>query len=148
MLLLLQAAASVPVTDTSIKTTVDAFTDQAGLVAVTVWGLQMLKRSRMFPWLNANTETASSVVSTVIALLAALAIQIHVTSGDSMHGWNGTWAVPDVHILWTGLVRFIGQKMGQEGLYKFLYKEPLEVTPVLPPQMDAAGKPIPKIDAH
>jgi len=149
LMLLLQSSAAataavaqaVPVTDTSIKTTVDAFTDQAGLVAVTVWALQMLKRSRLFPWLNANTATATSVASTVVALLAAMAVQIHVT-GSAALGWQGSFAIPNAHILWTGLIHFIDQKIKQKKLYKFLYKEPLEITPVPAPPMDAGGKPV------
>jgi hypothetical protein len=147
MLMLLQTTAqqvanAIPVTDPGINDTVSAISHQAGLVAITVWGLQVLKRSKLFPYLNANTETATRVVSTLCALFAALAVQISVTSGDAQHGWNGTFAIPSVHVLWDSVIRFCGQKMGQEGLYRLIYKEPAEVVPVTPPAMDAGGKPI------
>ena len=147
MFILLQTTAAavanaVPVTDPGISNTIDAVAHQAGLVAITVWGLQVLKRSKVFPYLNANTTTATSIVSTVVAAMSALAVQFTVT-GDATAGWHGTFAIPSVHVLWDSIIRFCGQKMGQEGLYKLIYKDPIEVTPVPPPPMDTQGKPVP-----
>ena len=138
-----KVAEAVPVTDPGVNSGLDALGHQVGLIGITVWGLQLLKRSKMFPWLNANTETANSIVSTVAALVSALAIQVSIT-GDSTQGWHGTFAIPNVHALGDDVVRFVGSKMGQEALYTFVYKKPVEVTPVAPPPMDQAGKPVEK----
>ncbi len=138
-----KVAEAVPVTDPGVTSGLDALGHQVGLIGITVWGLQLLKRSKWFPWLNANTETATSVVSTVAALLSALAIQFTIT-GDSTQGWHGTFAIPNVHALGDDVVRFVGSKMGQEALYTFVYKKPVEVVPVVPPPMDQAGKPVEK----
>lgn len=146
MMLLLQTAAEalanpVPVTDPAINGTVTAVAHQAGLVAITVWGLEFLKRWKAFRWINANTGTVTRIVSTLAALAAALAVQISVT-GDASTGWHGTFAIPSVHILWDSFIRFAGQKMGQEGLYRLVYDRPQPVIPVRPEPMDAQGKPI------
>lgn len=145
-MLLLQTVATavanaIPVTDPGISNTVDAVAHQAGLAAITVWGLQAVKRSKLFPWINANSESTTRIVSTLAALASALAVQISVT-GDASAGWHGTFAIPSLHVLWDGVIRFCGQKMGQEGLYRLIYKEPVEVTPVPAPIMDQSGKPV------
>lgn len=145
MLMLFQAVATslpsaVPVADTGISTTIDALAHQAGLIAITVYGLQFLKTTRLFPYLNANTETATRLISTLAALLAALAVQISVT-GDANHGWAFSGSIPSAHALWDGVIRFCGQKMGQEFLYRNLVKSPQEVSLVPAPQLDASGKP-------
>ena len=135
-------AAAIPVSDPGISSWVDSLGHQLGMVGMTVWGLQLLKRSKVFPWLNANTETANSVISTCAALISALAIQISIT-GDATAGWHGTFAIPNLHALWETLVRFVGSKVGQETLYTMVYKRPQEVVSVPPPPMDAVGKPAP-----
>ena len=137
-----KVAEAVPVTDPGVTSGLDALGHQVGIIGITVWGLQLLKRSKFFPWLNANTETATSIVSTVAAFLGAVAIQVSVT-GDATQGWHGTFAIPNLHALSDMVVRFVGSKIGQEGLYTLVYKKPVEVTPVAPPPMDRAGKPIP-----
>jgi hypothetical protein len=134
-------SAAVPVSDTGISTTIDALAHQAGLIAVTVYVLQFLKTTRFFPWLNANTETATRIVSTGAALAAALAVQISIT-GDAAHGWAFSGSIPSLHAIWDGAIRFFGQKMGQDFLYRKLVKNPQEVAVVAPASIDPSGKPI------
>lgn len=146
MMLLLQTTAeavanAVPVTDPAINGTVSAVAHQAGLVAITVWLIEFLKRWKAFRWINANTGSVTRVLSTLCALASALAVQISVT-GDASTGWQGTFAIPSVHILWDSFIRFAGQKMGQEGLYRLVYDRPQPVIPVAPEPMDRQGKPI------
>ncbi len=136
-----KVAEAVPVTDPGISSGLDALGHQLGLIGVTVWGLQLLKRSKWFPWINANTETATRVISTAMALFSAVLIQISIT-GDASTGWHGTFAIPNLHALGDGVVRFVGSKLGQEALYGVLYKKPIEVVPVPAPPMDSGGKPV------
>jgi hypothetical protein len=149
MLMLIQAAVAaplpiptVPVTDPSIKNLIDAVSDQTGLVFVSVWLIQYMKRSQwpIFAFINANSGQVTKWASFATALVAALAIQIHI-QGSAALGWNGTFVIPNVHALWTGFVRFCGAKMGQDILYNTVYNKPVEVIPVAAPRMNAAGKP-------
>jgi hypothetical protein len=135
-----KVAEAVPVTDPGVSSGLDALGHQIGLIGITVWVLQQLKRTKFFPWLNANTETANSLVSTGAALVSALAIQFTIT-GDTTAGWHGTFAIPNLHALGDDVVRFVGSKIGQEALYTMLYRRPVEVVPVPPPAMDQGGKP-------
>jgi len=147
MMLLLQAAAdpastAFPVTNPDIHNLIDALADQTGLVFVSVWAVQFMKRSQLFPFINANSGNVTKWISVGTALFSALAIQIHITNGNAAHGWNGTFAIPDLHSLWTSFVRFCGAKMGQDVLYNTVYNKPVEVTLKKPPAMDAGGKPV------
>lgn len=144
MMLLLQAADisnALPVTDPGIKTTVDALADQAGLVAVSVWMIEFMKRSKLFPGINANSAQVTKWVSTGTALASALAVQVHI-EGSAALGWTGTFAIPAAHVLWTSFIRFCGAKLGQDVLYNTVYNKPVEVVPVKREPMDPTGKPI------
>lgn len=145
MMLLLQAAAdvanAVAVTDPGIKTTVDALADQAGLVAVSVWMIEFMKRSKLFPGINANSSEVTKWVSTGTALVSALAVQVHI-EGSAALGWTGTFAIPAAHVLWTSFIRFCGAKLGQDVLYNTVYNKPVEVIPVRREPMDESGKPV------
>lgn len=153
MFILLQAAttAAVPVTNTALTDTINALSSQATLAAITVWLLQKAKESKLeiFSGINANSKTVTSIISTVAALLSALYVQISI-SGDAAHGWTGTFVIPSAHVLWDSIVHFTGQKLGQEALYDYLYRKPVEVTPVTKPSMDTTGKPadVPKIPPY
>jgi len=149
MMLLLQAAAAVAtdpalsVTNPDIHNLIDAVADQAGLVFVSVYAIQFVKKSQLFPFVNANSTQVTKWISVATALFSALAIQIHI-QGSSAAGWHGTFAIPNAHDLWTSFVRFCGAKMGQDVLYNTVYNKPVEVVPVRPVAMDAGGKPVPK----
>lgn len=147
-MLLLQTVATavanaVPVTNPDISNLVDAVSDQFGLVAVSVWVIQFMKRSTMFPGISANTPQITRLVATGMALASALAVQIHV-QGNAEHGWHGTFDIRNAHALWTSFIRFCGAKMGQDGLYNLVYDKPVEVTPVPPEPMNTNGKPLTK----
>lgn len=107
MLMLQAVAETIPVTNPTISNLVDAVSDQFGLVAVSVWVIQFMKRSTMFPGISANTPTVTQWVSTGMALASALAVQVHV-EGSAALGWHGTFAIPSLHILWTSFIRFCG----------------------------------------
>ena len=146
MLILLQATATavagaVPVTDPGIKSTVDAIADQAGLVAVTVWVIEFMKKSKLFPSINANSAQVTKWLSIGAAALSAMLVQIHI-EGSAAIGWHGTFAIPAAHDLWTGFIRFCGAKLGQDVVYNTVYNRPVEVIPVPAPMMDPRGRPI------
>jgi len=133
-----QVANAVPVTDPGIAKWVEGLGDQATLAAGTVWAIQFLKRWPQFKWLNDNTASRTQLVSTIMAIVSGLAVNIHVT-GDATAGW--TINVASAHVLWTAATRCIGQKVGQDWLHN-MYDKPIQVTPVTPTVMDSGGKPI------
>jgi hypothetical protein len=66
---------------------------------VAVWLIQKLKTAGWFPWLSANSATASRVVAIVFAGLAAGGITWQWAGSDvTIHGLN--WATIQQH-LWT-----------------------------------------------
>jgi hypothetical protein len=146
MMLLLQttaqaAANAVPVNNPALTNGLDSVAHSTGLIIATVWILQFLKKAPWFSWLNADSSTATQIVSTVIAFLSAIAVQISFT-GNAGVGWDGTFHIPNAHALVDGISRFFLAKGGQDFLYSTVYKRPMEVTPVLPPKMDSLGKPV------
>jgi len=135
----LQAAAdAVQVSNPALTNQIDAVMHQLGLAGATVYVLQFLKKSPLFPWLNANSETATRIVSTAAALIAAIFVQVTV-QGDTSAGW--VIHVPAAHVLWDCFLRFVGQKLGLEAIYRNLVKTPPEVSIVPPQEFDDAGKP-------
>ena len=135
----LQAAAdAVQVSNPALTNQIDAVMHQLGLAGATVYVLQFLKKSPLFPWLNANSETATRIVSTAAALIAAIFVQVTV-QGDTSAGW--VIHVPAAHVLWDCFLRFVGQKLGLEAIYRNLVKSPPEVAIVPPEKFDAVGKP-------
>ena len=143
MLLLLQTTAqqvanAVPVTDPGIAKWVEGLGDQATLAAGTVWAIQFLKRWPAFKWLNDNTANRTQIVSTIMAIVSGIAVNIHVT-GDAAAGW--VINVANAHVLWNTVTRVIGQKVGQDWLHN-MYDKPIQVVPVTAPVMDEAGKPV------
>lgn len=139
-----QVANAVPVSDPGIAKWVEGLGDQATLAAGIVWSIQFLKRWPAFTWLNDNTANRTQLVSTVMAIFAGMAVNVHIT-GDAALGWN--IGIANAHTLWTTLTRVVGQKVGQDWLHN-MYTKPVEVTPVLPTPMDAGGKPLPEMLPH
>ena len=76
MMLLLQAAAAVatdpalPVTNPDIHNLIDALADQAGLVFVSVYAIQFVKKSQLFPFVNANSTRMTKWLSVGTALFS------------------------------------------------------------------------------
>lgn len=150
MMLLLQAAqqavnavanGAVPVSDPGQAITVESYLHQAYVAAISVYGIQVLKRSTWFPWINANSELVTKSLSWGVALVSALAIQVTVT-GSPTAGWDGNFHINNVHALWDSVGRLIVSKGMQTGIYEKFFNKPMEVVPVDPPRMDQAGKPV------
>jgi hypothetical protein len=151
-MLLLQAAqqavnavasgAALPVSDPGAAITAESYLHQIYVAAIAVYGIERLKRSTWVPWINANSALVTKAVSWIVALASALAIQVSVT-GSATAGWHGTFDIPNAHALWDTLGRIIVSKGMQTGIYDKFFNKPLQVTPVLPPPMDEAGKPVP-----
>lgn len=132
-----QVANAVPVTDPGISKIAEGLGDQAALAAGIVWTIQFLKRWPVFTWLNADTNNRTQIVSTVMAIIAGLAVNVHVT-GDAAVGWN--ISIASAHTLWTAITRVCGQKVAQDFLHN-MYQKPIPVVPVAPEPM-IGGKPI------
>jgi hypothetical protein len=135
---------SEDISNPDLMRALDAMAHQAGLVVITVYVIQWLKRARWFPWLSANSDRVTRWVSTGAALGTALFVQgtISITSGDASTGWHFTGSTPSLHALYDGFIRFAAQRAGQEWMFQNVVKKPKEVTLVPAEKDDAAGKPI------
>lgn len=123
----------------------EAIGHQIGLVVITVYAIQFLKRVAWFPWLNANSDKVTNVVSTVAALAAALFVEGSLTmTGDASTGWHFVGSIPSLHVMWHSFIRFAGQKAGQDWFLRNVAQQPKPVALVLPEKMDVGGKPEPE----
>lgn len=135
------ASGAVPVSDPAAAVTIESYLHQAYVAAISVYGIQIMKRSTLFPWINANSDMVTKAVSWGVALVSALAIQVTVT-GSATAGWDGSFHINNVHALWDSVGRLIVSKGMQTGIYEKFFNKPVEVVPVTPPVMDAGGKPV------
>lgn len=135
------AANSVPVVDPSVTDWFNGIADQAGLAFITVGVMNYLKKAKWFPALNAINEKVTRRVSTIVAIVAAVGVQIHLT-GSWTAGWTcSPCTVPPVHAIYTSIAKMFGQKYGQDFLYHNT-QSPQPVISVPAPPMDMVGKPL------
>ena len=149
--MLMQAAAAavnavangaVPVADPGSALTFESYVHQAGLAAVVVYALQVMKNSKFFPWINANSIQTTKIVSWLTAFASAFAIQYSVV-GSAAIGWDLHVHLPNAHDAWDDIIRIAGSKGAQTLIYNQFFNKPIEVVPVQAPPIDQQGKPIP-----
>jgi hypothetical protein len=102
---------------TSMEMTDTAFAHQTGIAFATVYAIQLLKNSKRFPWLQAETDTINRTVSLVVAFLTAAGIKFAL-DGTFDHGWVFTVQVPSIGAVLDTLVHFTTQFGMQEVIYK------------------------------
>lgn len=106
-----------------------------GSSAIVVWLIQLLKASKWFPMISADTAKLNSWISTLVAAALAIGVTIQ-TSGYTFHS-GGTISIniPSSHQLLEVLVRFAGQRVMQLGIYKGVVSQQ---TPSSPPAQPVA----------
>jgi hypothetical protein len=102
---------------TTMDMTDTAFAHQTGIAFATVYAIQLLKNSKWFPWLQAETDTVNRVVSLVVAFLTAAGIKFAM-DGTFDHGWVFTIQVPSIGVVLDTLVHFTTQFGMQEVIYQ------------------------------
>src|SRR6185295_7992504 len=100
------ASGAVPVSDPGAAITIESYLHQAYVAAISVYGIQTLKRVSWFPWLNANSELVTKATAWGVAIVSALAIQVTIT-GNATAGWDGTFHINSAHALWDSVGRVI-----------------------------------------
>lgn len=92
--------------------------DQAGIGVLAVYALQLLKGSKYFPWINANSAKVNRILSAAIAVATSVGITV---AGNHNVGWTIT--IPDIHTLFVTFSRAATQYAGQQMLYHTTVKD-------------------------
>src|SRR5579863_3547844 len=98
-----------------------AFGHQTGIAFASVYAIQLLKKSNLFPWLRADTDTVNRVVSVVVAFATAVGIKFAI-NGTFATGETITIQVPSLAVILDTLVHFATQFGMQETIYQVTKK--------------------------
>ena len=125
-----------------------AFAHQTGIAFASVYAIQLLKKSNIFPWLRTDTDTLNRVVSVVMAFATAAGIKFAM-DGTFANGGTITIQVPSVTVILDTLVHFATQFGMQETIYR-LTKQASAPTPVpvAVPAVEAREAPPTGVMAH
>src|SRR5690242_19307330 len=121
-----------------------AFGHQTGIAFASVYAIQLLKRSNLFPWLRTDTDTLNRVVSVVVAFATAAGIKFAM-NGTFATGETITIQVPSLAVVLDTLVHFATQFGMQETIYRLTKQSsapkaaPEAVPAVEPRQAPATG---------
>lgn len=78
---------------------------------VAVWLIQRLKEAKWFPWLTANSATASRIVAYAIAVLTTAGITWQWNAAQGQLVLNGLMWQTVVQGLWTGLAGVVTNEL-------------------------------------
>lgn len=96
---------------------------QAGIGALAVYLMQILKNSKRFPWINANSSTLNRWLSIGVAVLTSLGIK-YAASGGPDTGYHIVLSIPALGQLTDAAIHAAAQYAGQQILYYTSVKEP------------------------
>lgn len=100
----------------------DVLKDQLVIAYVASLVLEWLKRSSLFPWINANTDTLNRTLSKMLAIATSAGIS-WAWVGTPDAGWTLTVSIPAIH----GLIDFAGNAVisffAQEVAYRSSIKK-------------------------
>ena len=110
-----------------------ALSAQITVAVVSTYALQLLKQSRLFPWLTVETQTLNRIAGSVIALLTSVGILVTFSSGTLMI--TGLTPINLLH----AAAHFIQQWVMQQVAYKTV------VAPPMPGAMQAGASEHPPV---
>jgi hypothetical protein len=125
-----------------------AFAHQTGIAFASVYAIQLLKRSNLFPWLRTDTDTLNRVVSVVVAFATAAGIKFAM-DGTFTTGETITIQVPSIGVILDTLVHFATQFGMQETIYRLTKQSSApKAVPEAVPAVEAREAPSTGVMAH
>lgn len=101
---------------------------QAGIGALAVYLIQILKDAKWFPWLNANSTALNRWLGIGIAVATSLGIK-YAASGAPETGYHIVLSIPALGQLTDAAIHAAAQYAGQQVLYHTSVKVPEPAPP-------------------
>lgn len=98
-----------------------ALTEQVTLAVITTYAIQLVKKSKWFPWLTVETQKANRIVGVIVAFGASIGV---VATFDHT---AGVLTITGLTLagLGHGLARFVQQWVFQQVAYKTVVAPPM-----------------------
>ena len=96
---------------------VDTLQNVLTLNVVSVWLLEMAKRSKYFPWANAETKQVNKALSAVLAALSSAGITVL-----AVHQGPGSISIQITGLTIAAIPHFVWHVMGNYAVQKWMYK--------------------------
>lgn len=96
---------------------VDTLQNMLTLNVISVWLIEMAKRSRYLPWVTAETEQVNKALSAVLAALSSAGITVL-----AVHQGPGSISIQITGLTVAAIPHFVWHVMGNYAVQKWVYK--------------------------